>query len=118
MRIFAVLFVLLFFSFGSSEATFVTAGHLLSLCESYTAGGEYNNIEERTCHGYVMGAHDTAKSYERLFDVSPLYCEPPRVTSDQMVLVVRRYLLENPELLQAPASPKAIDALIRAFPCN
>jgi len=118
MRAFAILFVLLFSGFGSSEAAFVTAGHLLNICQSYTAGGEYHNTDERICNGYVMGTHDTAKSYEKLFDVSPLYCEPPRVTSDQMVLVVRKYLLENPELLQAPASPKVIDALIRAFPCN
>ena len=113
-----VLFVLFLINVGSGEAAFLTAGQLLSKCESYTAGGEYNNIDERICNGYVMGVHDTAKTYESLFETSPLYCEPARVTSDQMVLAVKRYLLANPEYLNSPASPKIIDAFISSFPCD
>lgn len=118
MRFFIVLFVLFLSCAGYSEATFLTAGHLLSTCKSFTSGDSYNNVDERICNGYVMGIHDTAKSYESLFGVSPLYCEPPRVTSDQMVLAVKRYLLRNPELLQSPASPKVVDALAEEFPCD
>lgn len=118
MRIFIVVFVLFLANPGDSEATFLTAGNLLSKCKSYTAGDEYNNIDERLCNGYVMGVHDAAKTYESLFNVSPLYCEPPRVTSDQMVLAVKRYFLRNPEFLNSPASPKIIDALISGFPCD
>ena len=118
MRVFIVLFVLFLSCAGYSEATFVTADHLLSVCKSFTSGDDYNNVDERICAGYVMGVHDTAKSYESLFGASPLYCEPPRVTSDQMVFVVKRYLQSNPELLQSPASPKVIDALAEEFPCD
>jgi hypothetical protein len=118
MRVFIVLLVLCLASAGYSQATFLTAGHLLSKCKSYSAGDEYNNSDERLCSGYIMGIHDTAKTYENLFNVSPLYCEPPRVTSEQMVLAVRRYFLENPEILSSPASPKIIDAFIREFPCE
>ena len=118
MRLFIVLFILFLANAGYSEATFLTAGHLLSKCKIYTTGDNYNNTDERLCNGYVMAVHDTAKTYERLFEVSPLYCEPPRVTSDQMVFAVKRYLLGNPELLNSPASPKIIDAFISAFPCD
>lgn len=118
MRTLIVLFVLLLSNAGFSEAAFLTAGHLLSQCENYASGEEYNNIDERLCNGYVMGVHDTAKTYESLFNASALYCEPPRVTSDQMVLAVKRYLLRNPEILNSPASPKIIDAFINAFPCD
>lgn len=117
MRVFIVLFVLFLMNIGHGEATFLTAGHLLNQCKVYVEGGEYNNSEEPICNGYVMGVHDTAKTYERLFNASPLYCEPPRVTSDQMILAVKRYLLGHPEFLNSPASPKIIDALINAFPC-
>lgn len=118
MRVFIVFLVLVLANIGYSEAAFVTAGHLLGKCGSYAAGEEYNDIEERICNGYVMGVHDTAKTYESLFNVSPLYCEPPRVTSDQMVLAVKRYLLGHPEFSNSPASPKIIDAFIKAFPCE
>ena len=118
MRFFIIFFVLFLLNVGSGQAAFLTAGHLLSKCKGYTAGGEYNNVDERICNGYVMGVHDTAKTYESLFKTSPLYCEPARVTSDQMVLAVERYFLVNPELLNSPASPKIIDALISSFPCD
>lgn len=118
MRAHFVLLVLLLTSSAYCEAAFLTAGDLLNLCKSYTSGEEYNNLGERTCTGYVMAVHDTAKSYENLFVVPPLYCVPPRVTSDRMILIVKRYLQKNPELLQSPASPKVIDAFIEEFPCN
>lgn len=118
MKFFIALTLLLFATSGYSAAAFLSAGNLLSHCKSYTAGDEYNNIDERVCTGYVMGVHDTAKTYEKLLNVPPLYCEPPRVTSDQMVLAVKRYFLRNPELLNSPASPKVIDAFINAFPCD
>jgi hypothetical protein len=118
MKVFVVISVIFLTLCGNSEATFLTAGHLLSQCESYSEGGDYNNLDERVCNGYVMGAHDTAKTYEKLFNASPLYCEPPRVTSDQMVLAVKRYFLGHPEFLGSPASPKIIDAFVDAFPCD
>ena len=118
MKLFIALTLLLFFISDYSAAAFLSASNLLGHCKSFTAGDEYNNIDERVCTGYVMGVHDTAKTYESLFKVPPLYCEPPRVTSDQMVLAVKRYLLGNPEHLNSPASPKVIDAFINAFPCD
>lgn len=113
---FSILFVLAFC--GHAKAAFFTAGHLLETCQSYTAGGAYNNNDERLCNAYIMGVHDTAKSYEKFYDVPHLYCEPPRVNSDQMVLVVKKYLLTKPELLNSPAAPKVVDALAEAFPCD
>lgn len=118
MRFLVIFFVLFLLNAGSGQAAFLTAGQLLDKCKSYTAGGEYNNVDERICNGYVMAVHDTAKTYESLYEASPLYCEPARITSDQMVLAVKRYLLVNPELLNSPASPKVIDALISSFPCD
>ncbi len=118
MRTLAILIALFFLGCVHSDAAFVTAGQLLKVCKSYTLGEGYNNTDERICTGYVMGVHDTAKTYEHLYKVSALYCEPPRVTSDKMVLAVKRYLLKNPEALQSPASPKVIDAFIEAFPCE
>lgn len=118
MRVVVFLVVLFLANVGYCGAAFLTADHLLAKCNSYSAGDEYNNIDESLCNGFVMGVHDTAKTYDSLFKVPPLYCEPPRVTSDQMVLAVKRYLLGNPELLNSPASPKVLDAFINAFPCN
>jgi len=118
MKTAAVLLVLFLSCAAYCEAAFMTAGHLLNICKSYTSGEEYNNNQERTCAGYVMGVHDTAKSYEKLYEVSPLYCVPPRVSSDRMILTVKRYLQINPDLLPSPASPKVIDAFIKEFPCD
>ncbi len=118
MRVIVITSVLLCLSSVHSHAGFMTADQLLTVCESYTRGEGYNNTEERICTGYVMGVHDTAKTYEHLYNVSPLYCEPPRVTSDIMVLVVKRYLLKNPETLKSPASPNVIDAFAEEFPCE
>lgn len=89
MRLIACLFFLLI-SFASAHAAFFTAGHLLETCKSYTEGRDYNNADERLCNGYIMGVHDTAKSYESLYEGTALYCEPPRVTSDQMVLAAKK----------------------------
>lgn len=118
MRVIVIAFLVLCLGSAYSQAAFMTAGQLLTVCESYTLGEGYNNTEERICTGYVMAVHDTAKTYEHLQNVSPLYCEPPRVTSDIMVLAVKRFLLKNPEALESPASPKVIDAFVEEFPCE
>ena len=118
MRNIVVLLILLLSGAAYCEAAFMTAGYLLGVCQNYTEGEEYNNSDERICTGYIMGVHDTAKSYEHLYDVPPLYCEPPRVTSDQMVFAVKRYLQKNPELLQSPAAPKVVDAFVEEFSCK
>ena len=118
MRVLVALLVVSLLSSTYCEATFVTASHLLDKCNSFSAGDEYNNPEERICNGYIMGVHDSARSLEQIFEAAPLYCEPPRVTSDQLVLVVKRYLRANPELLHYSASSTVLDALVRAFPCD
>jgi hypothetical protein len=117
MKAFAVLFVLLISGSGYCEGSFVISNHLLNKCQSYIVGAEDNN-DERICLGYIMGVHDTAKSYEKMFDERPLYCEPPRVDADEMVLAVKKYLQANPELLHYSASSTVIDALGHAFPCD
>jgi hypothetical protein len=114
----AICFAFILISTTNAQAAFFTAGHLLETCQSYTEGGDYNNADERLCNAYIMGVHDTAKSYESLYAGAPLYCEPPRVNSDQMVLAVKRYLLANPEFAHSPAAPKVVDAFTAAFPCN
>ena len=113
-----LLLLTLLFPLCNAEAAFFTAGHLLETCRTYSEGGDYNNNDERLCNAYIMGVHDTAKSYENLFSSAPLYCEPPRVTSDQMVLTVKKFLLSHPELLLSPAAPKVLDAFAGAYPCD
>ena len=118
MRLSICLFLLMLLPVCQAQAAFFTAGHLLETCRSYTEGGDYNNDDERLCNAYIIGVHDTAKSYEKLYTRAPLYCEPPRVTSDHMVLAVRKFLLSHPEFLQSPAAPKVLDALAGAYPCE
>ena len=113
-----LLLLVLLGPLSNAHAAFFTAAHLLETCRSYTEGDNYNNNEERLCNAYIMGVHDTAKSYEKLYASGPLYCEPPRVTSDQMVLAVKKFLLSHPELLQSPAAPKVLDAFSGAYPCD
>lgn len=118
MRLLAALALFVLAGVVPAEATFVTAAELLSTCRSFTGGTVYNNEEERLCHGYVMGVHDAAQSYKTLRGTAPLYCEPARVTSDEMIFVVKRHLLENPELLQYSASSTVLGAFARGFPCE
>lgn len=117
MRMMVALIVLILSGSVNCEASFIIANHLLSRCQNFTAGDDYTNDDERICHGYIMGVHDTVKSSERLFEEPALYCEPARVSSEQMVLVVKKFLKVNPELLHYSASSTVVEAFIDAYPC-
>lgn len=116
MKLVAALLVFLLVGSSVAEATFIIADELRSQCRRLVTDRTTTHDTE-ICHGYVMGVHDAAQSHEKLLGSHPLYCEPPRVTSDEMVRIVNRYLLENPELLQYSASSTVLGAFIQAFPC-
>jgi hypothetical protein len=71
------------------------------------------------CVGYIMGVSDAGLNYIVLApNVKRRYCLPSEARSGQLVMVVKKYLEDNPAQLHLPAGVLTTDALIAAFPCH
>ena len=77
---------------------------------SYPEGvclGFTNGVEE----GYMVGAilHGVTKKS---------FCKPKGVTRGQLILIVVKYLKDNPERLHYQATQLILEAMTQAFPCQ
>ena len=70
------------------------------------------------CLGYVAGAVDTLEIHQSVGNLPRYYCLPERVSVNQLVAVVVKYLGENPAELHNIASSLILKALVEAFPCE
>ena len=79
---------------------------LLGHCNDYsTAKGTFG---QGVCAGFVMG----------VAEVSNKICRPKDVTNKQLVLVVEKYLKDNPQELHYSATSLAEYALSKVWPCQ
>ncbi|GAA0221535.1 hypothetical protein GCM10009125_08290 [Castellaniella daejeonensis] len=60
--------------------------------------------------GYIAGASDVGDGLT--------FCSPPNAKLGQLMGVVRKYLLANPEKWNQPAGLLVLEALKQAFPCK
>lgn len=66
--------------------------------------------EEAYFIGYVSGVSDVADG--------AVFCSPPNAKLGQLMGVVSKYLLANPEKWNQSAALLAVEALRQAFPCQ
>ena len=82
------------------------------------------NIDASFCNGYILGVGDMdsflrAFEQERKVNSGIVHlCVPSGVTTGQVVRVVAKWLKNNPEKLEMPASALVLAALREAFPCK
>lgn len=115
---------------GSGKAhaqSYVSGNDLFNIC------GDKKVVAEMACLGYISGmltgiAYQTGYTYAAFEIVEqPLdteytsflkhYCIPKGVKNRQIVKVIKKYMLDNPELLHIPSSSLVVKALTKAFPC-
>ena len=75
------------------------------------------------CVGYIVGVSDQAINDEALSTTLSdhtrrYYCLPAEAHSEQLVLVVKKYLQDHPAKLHLPAGAVTLSALVEAFPCS
>jgi len=87
----------------------LVGNELGELCARYDS---FDGEPASFCLGYVLGVHEMAA--ER----SPGYCNLKGVTNNQIVLVVAKYLKDNPAKLHIEATTLVLTALRDAFPCT
>jgi hypothetical protein len=81
---------------------------LLQVCESK------NQYDTGLCEGYITGV-STALNDKGISKVK--LCIPDGVSSGQLVLVVKKWLKDNPEKLHYAGAAIVAFAAIGAFPC-
>lgn len=102
----------------------VAAIAALSLWSSAAQSLTGNDISEPCssgklpCEMYVYGALDGMNIMAALHPESVPFCIPPGVSQGQLVLVVRKYLGENPAQLHITGSLLVMAAFKQAFPCS
>lgn len=90
----------------SNIALAESGNELLSQCNDYSV--QKGTFEQGVCLGIVMGVAET----------SDKICPPKEVTNKQLVLVVEKFLKENPQDLHFPATSLAEYALAMVWPCQ
>jgi len=112
-----LLTIVLLFPFSQAAAfSFWTGSKLLENCEAYLS--KTNVAIGNTCAGYVMGIDDTHRTFTKWGEMSPLWCSPDNMKTNQLVRVVTKHLREQPEKLHLTASSAVANALMFAFPCE
>jgi Rap1a immunity proteins len=66
---------------------------------------------------YIYGVVDTIKAQRQAAKQADVICLPANMEEAQLADIVRRFLLAQPQRLQAPASAMVVEALSAALPC-
>ena len=80
-------------------------------------------VEGTFCVGYISGIHDMDYTVQMLEEHEKITlmkhaCPPSNVSTEQAVRVVVKYLRDNPERLNLPASVLVTGAVRTSFPCK
>jgi len=80
-------------------------------------------LESTFCTGYITGSHDTDYMVQMLEEHEKITlmkhsCPPSNASTGQVVRIVVKYLRDNPERLNLPASVLVADAVRNSFPCK
>jgi hypothetical protein len=70
------------------------------------------------CLGYIVGLSDQKMGDQTSTHAKRNYCLTSEVRSEQLVMVVKKYLEDNPAQLHYEAAGLTIRALTDAFPCH
>ena len=79
------------------------------------------NSDYTYCRGYVMGAVETRLLFENLKrqeSTKKHFCMPDEMLNSQLVLIVVKFLHDNPDKLHWAAPALINNALIAAYPCK
>lgn len=103
----------------------VTGMELLRGCTSIikqTEGKELSpdeSLDSLFWLGYLAGFNDSTTINYAITKDSPVYCTPKDgVQTEQLSLIVHKYLKNHPEVLNESARSCVLAALMEAFPCN
>lgn len=98
---------------------------LLSACVAAVAmldnRVEYNATSSNLiaqCLSYVTGFSNGIEAAQIIHPDRKIICMPQKVTVEQTIRVVEKFLRERPESLHQPSTVIAAAALINAFPCK
>lgn len=100
----------------------IAAAVYLNLLSSAAQAATGNDLQVFCANGgiecdlYVVGIIDTTNLW-RQANAPFKFCYPSTSTIQQSVLVVRKYLNDNPQQLHRTGAELVIAALIHAFPC-
>lgn len=113
-----LLLMLLFLSV-TAHASFKTGNDLLMSCESDPNSGSEGTMSLVLCIGYISGYIDSIQTLYGINPKSKLICLPPGgMSGNQQMLIVTKYLRENPKELHKSARSSIFIALSKAFPCK
>lgn len=101
----------MFISNPANAGFYMPANKLLSLCESDSV------TDQNVCVGYVLGVADAAQTLDSEINIKR-FCLPKNVTSSQLEKTAVKYMNDNPQQLDKPASYYVLVALRTAFPCE
>lgn len=107
---------------GISTAEGTTGTELLNQCKdavNFMDNRGPTNFKVGQCLGYLNGLTE-ATNYNRKDNIRnvPYFCLPNDVTIGQEVMIVVKYLENNPEKLHEPSFSLVMKALKDAFPCK
>lgn len=90
---------------------YMSSNKLLSLCKSDLVA------DQNVCVGYVLGIADAAQTLDVEASMRR-FCLPKNVTSNQLEKTAVKYMDDNPQQLDKPASYNLLVSLRTAFPCK
>ena len=113
MKTLALLFVFIFCCnlAGAADGSFLN-----TQCMNYD--GDLSSEQDAWCLAYITGFVEgaaTDRQAER--EQANRFCLDSNVTFNQIILVVKKYLKQNPELLNYPERYVVNDALASKYPC-
>jgi hypothetical protein len=129
LALFAVCIVCSFGSMGSKNAAEQSdisrsGSDFLELCSGMDAerkGDPVRIHNDATCLGWVEGFRDGFTVHDELLGVPArdrMVCMPRGVTTVQIVRVIKKYVVDNPDKAHRATRYVASIALARAFPCK
>ncbi|SRR6266446_1804997 len=134
MRLRSVLAVLAVFvcSSGSAGQKSTTdqpdisrsGSNFLEVCSTIASEWNRNPVRiynDATCLGWVEGFADGFTVHDELLNVPQkdrMVCVPHKVTTIQIIRIIKKYLADNPDKAHRPTRYIASVALARAFPCR
>ncbi len=125
MKTLILILLFLFATYTSAAETkdnslYVTGMQLLENCQDphLKNTDSYSAMQSGVCLGYIMAVVDATSRQTSLRqqEFKNIFCAT-NVDAKQLVLIVKKYLENNPELLSLIAADIVNAALRKAFPC-
>jgi hypothetical protein len=99
----------LLISSASANAYMYKVKDLQEYCNVRKSAPTYYQQDAR-CSGYILGVYDVVGG-------EPDVCGNEGVTSGKLDEIVRKFLNDNPHMLNEPAATAVWSAIMTAFPC-